>query len=84
MKRYIVIYRGQAYPVRSKSPEKIKADILSAYVRQDGKENVTFRNITMVSSDIALGKFAILDLDSWFAEGSKKKRDVAVPVLSKV
>lgn len=82
MKRFVVIYRGQAFPVRSRSAEKIKFDILNAYARQDGKENVTYKNITMVSSDIANGDYTILDLDNWFKEGSKKKGNVAAPLLS--
>ena len=82
MKRFVVIYRGQTFPVRSRSADKIKFDILNAYARQDGKENVTYRNITMVSSDIARGNYTILDLDNWFKEGAKKKGNVAAPLLS--
>lgn len=81
MKRFVVIYRGQAFPVRSRSAEKIKLDIINAYVRQDGREKVTFQNITMVSSDIAKGDYTILDLDNWFKEGVKKKGSVAAPFL---
>jgi hypothetical protein len=79
-KRFIVIYKGQAFPVRSKSAEKIKADILNAYVRQDGKENVTFQSMSMVSTDIALGRYVIKDLDEWFDEESKKKGSTPAPL----
>lgn len=81
MKRFVVIYRGQAFPVFSRSAEKIKFDIINAYARQDGRKKVTFQNITMVSSDIANGNYTILDLDNWFREGVKKKGSVAAPVL---
>lgn len=80
-KRFVVIYRGQAFPVRSASAEKIKTDILNAYVKQESKENVTFRSISMVSADIAQGRYTIKSLDDWFDEEAKKKGSVAAPSL---
>lgn len=80
MRRFVVIYNGQAFPVRSKSAEKVRTDILAAYARQDGSEHVKLKNITMASMDIANGRYVILDLDEWF--DGKKKGSIAAPILS--
>lgn len=81
-KRFVVIYKGQAFPVRSSSAERVKAEILNAYVRQEGKEQVVFRGMSMVSSDIAQGLYIIKTLDDWFSEMTNKKGGVAAPSLS--
>ena len=66
MKRFVIIYMGQAFPVRSKSMETVKLSILRAYGAQDDSEMVDVGWLTMSSADIANGNYTILDLDEWF------------------
>lgn len=79
MKRFVVIYKGQAFPVRSKSMEKVRTDILNAYAKQDGNEEVRVGNLSMVSSDIANGNYLIFTVDEWF---ENEKGDVTAPFIA--
>lgn len=66
--RFVVIYRGQAFPVRSRSIEAVRATILKAYARQDASETVKVGKVVMTSEDIANGRYRVLELDAWFQE----------------
>jgi len=68
MNRFVVIYRGQTFPVRSRSAEAVRNSILKAYAQQDGSETVRVKNIAIASEDIAKGNYRVLELDEWFAE----------------
>lgn len=81
MKRFVLLYNGQAFPLKAKTAQHAQNPILRAFDAQDGKELVKVNKlVTMASIDIANSNYRILDMDQWFEESLKQKEDaIGVP-----